>query len=80
MLTMCREQCYYDVREGLPKGMTVEHIDHNRQHNCPENLMLLDSRIHDYISSHHWLDVIKPDIDRKVEEANMPDWVKDRAE
>ena len=34
----------------IPEGMTVEHVDHNKQHNCMGNLMLLDRRIHGKIS------------------------------
>jgi hypothetical protein len=34
----------------IPPGMTVEHLDHRRAHNCWQNLMLLDARIHNYIS------------------------------
>lgn len=53
MLEACQEFCYYPVDGNLPPGMTVEHLDHNRQHNCRENLMLLDKRIHDAISIAH---------------------------
>jgi len=34
----------------IPENMTVEHLDHNRTHNCHSNLMLLQKEIHDYIS------------------------------
>lgn len=35
----------------IPPNMTVEHIDHQRAHNCHSNLMLLDSRIHNAITA-----------------------------
>lgn len=58
MAEMVREWCYYPVEEGkdLPEGFHVEHVDHNRTHNCGGNLLLLDVRIHDYISWCSWLD------------------------
>jgi hypothetical protein len=59
MLDMCLEQCYYVLPIGknglptLPEWATVEHVDHKKQHNCRENLMLLDKQIHDAISLSH---------------------------
>ena len=55
MLEACRRGCYYDVSAGLPEGFTVEHLDHNRRHNCLGNLLLLDKRIHDHLSYWTWL-------------------------
>ncbi len=81
MLEMCMEMCYYPLPMGknghptLPEGFTVEHCDHHRQHNCPENLMLLDKRIHDWISlehSHTMLNAMKTVYE--VEE-ETPEWV-----
>ena len=47
----------------IPEGMTVEHLDHIRTHNCCGNLMLLEKTIHDRISimgqryyREHWND------------------------
>jgi len=42
-------------RDGIPSpdAFTVHHVDHNKQNNAPANLMLLDKRIHDAISSAH---------------------------
>lgn len=55
MSEMCREFCFYELGDdGLPYGFTVEHIDHNRQHNCTGNLLLLEKVIHDAISWHSW--------------------------
>lgn len=34
----------------IPGWATVHHIDHDKQHNCGANLMLLDHRIHNAIS------------------------------
>ena len=51
MWEACREWCYYPVNGSLPEGMVVEHLDHNRKHNCLSNLVLMDKRIHDYLSS-----------------------------
>jgi len=36
--------------DGLPAGFHVHHIDQRRAHNCPQNLMLLDAAIHDYLT------------------------------
>jgi hypothetical protein len=72
MLEMCREMCYYPIEDGkLPAGFTVDHLDHRRQHNCPENLMLLDKRIHDALSLAHAQTV------KELRESviAMPDWV-----
>lgn len=57
LAVLCREFCYYPLcDDGLPKGFTVEHLNHKRQHNCPHcNLILLDARIHRYISWRSWL-------------------------
>lgn len=52
-LAMKNGLSYYPVNGNLPEGFTVEHLDHNRQHNCMCNLMLLDKRIHDHLSSTH---------------------------
>ena len=50
---MCAEWCFYPLEaDGLPAGFTVEHQDHNRTHNCGENLILLQEIIHNYLSSH----------------------------
>jgi hypothetical protein len=49
---MCAEQCFYPLEaDGLPAGFTVEHQDHNRTHNCPENLILLQEIIHNHLSA-----------------------------
>lgn len=52
----------------IPEGMTVEHLDHDRQHNCRQNLMLLDKAIHDYISWQSWSR-------KRALEEGAPDWV-----
>ncbi len=85
MLEMCQEMCYYPMEEGkLPEGFTVEHLDHNRRHNCPENLMLLDKRIHDWISSEHGRMMQEiyasriPYMDKA--DGGEPDWVTDGGE
>lgn len=39
---------------GIPPGFTVEHVDHNRQHNCLQNLLLLESSIHNACSWWSW--------------------------
>lgn len=80
MLEMCLEMCYYPREEGkLPEGFTVEHLDHDRMHNCPENLMLLDKRIHDYISSEHSR-LVRAEVERRIPagdraDGGEPDWV-----
>lgn len=72
------ELCYYPLNGNLPAGFTVEHLDHNKQHNCRENLLMLDKRIHDWISSEYWHRIIKPQQDLKMKEWNKdkePEWV-----
>jgi len=51
MFQACKEFCYYLVDDKLPEWMDVEHQDHNRKHNCITNLLLLDRRIHNFLSS-----------------------------
>lgn len=46
-----REFCYYPINGDLPEGMTVDHLNHQRNDNRLENLILLDKRIHDHLSS-----------------------------
>jgi hypothetical protein len=78
MLEACREMCYYPVTYGLPPGLTVEHLDHDRVHNCMCNLMLLDKRIHDAISIRHRY--VMRGLNGNTEDAvassvEEPDWV-----
>jgi hypothetical protein len=58
----------------IPEKFTVEHIDHRKPHNCPENLMLLDKRIHDAISlwSRGYYRA-----HRSPEQPEEPDWVNE---
>lgn len=37
----------------IPPTMRIHHIDTNRSHNCPQNLMLLDKAIHNAIHAAH---------------------------
>jgi hypothetical protein len=82
MMEACKEWCYYDVRLGLPECLTVEHQDHSRQHNCIENLILLDKRIHDVISAEYrwrrWREG-QVELERELqrERETPPDWVVD---
>ena len=45
-------RCIIEDLLGHPisASQSVEHLDHNRQHNCISNLMLLEKAIHDHIS------------------------------
>lgn len=54
MASLCAEFCYYPVQADgfIPDGFTVEHVDHIKTHNCPENLLLLEESIHNAISRH----------------------------
>lgn len=56
---LCAVWCYYplNARTGLPDGMSVEHLDHRRTHNCISNLILLDLRIHNALSWRSWLNM-----------------------
>ena len=36
--------------QSIPTGFTVDHVDHNKQHNCQGNLILMEKKIHDVIS------------------------------
>jgi len=38
---------------GLRKNEEVHHMDFNRSHNCPGNLLIIDERLHDAFSSNH---------------------------
>lgn len=40
--------------DGIPVGMTVNHADSIKTHNCLGNLQLLDKQIHDAISFSYW--------------------------
>jgi len=71
MLEMCRQMCYYPIDGDLPPGFTVDHLDHNRSHNCPENLMLLDKRIHDHLSAVHHATLTE----LRASVVDVPDWV-----
>jgi len=70
LANLCAVWCYYplDPATGLPFGFTVEHLDHRRAHNCIDNLILLDIRIHNYLSWSSWLNkdrvgvVYEPDL------------------
>ena len=44
----------FPVPGVIPEGMTVEHVDHHKPHNCIGNLMLLDVRIHNALSKASW--------------------------
>jgi hypothetical protein len=47
MARSCKEWCYYPLgKDGLPKGFHVHHVDNKRDHNCIENLILLQDCIH----------------------------------
>jgi hypothetical protein len=78
MLEACREMCYYPVEDGLPPGFTVEHLNHNRAHNCMCNLMLLDKRIHDVLSiEHRWRRsrALRAENAAYAADGGVPDWV-----
>jgi len=52
--------------------MQVHHIDHNRQHNCPCNLMLIDAAINRAITAdrRRWLRAFhRAEVLRKLREA-----------
>ena len=52
---LCIQFCYYPLMpDGLPFGFTVDHLDHNRKHNCHQNLILLQAEIHRAISWDSW--------------------------
>ena len=69
----------FPERGVIPAGFTVEHLDHTRAHNCRENLMLLDERLHNaitqagcrYIREHYdeWL------VYQAQKNEVAPDWV-----
>jgi hypothetical protein len=37
----------------IAPGVQVHHIDYNKQHNCPQNLMLLDGPLHRAVTTAH---------------------------
>lgn len=74
MRELCKVWCYYplDERSGLPVGLDIHHVDYDKLHNCSRNLILLDSRIHVYLSG--WWYRIRQD-GRREENMREPDWV-----
>jgi hypothetical protein len=54
MAELCKEFCVYELGgDGLPEGMEVHHMDWNKQHNCPGNLMMVDIAIHRRLNRQH---------------------------
>lgn len=73
MFAAAQEFCYYEVDDRLPAWLTVDHIDHSRAHNCRQNLLLLDKRIHDAISTaHRWF--VERTRGDSLPPARTPDW------
>lgn len=49
MARVCAEFCYYPLAaDGLPSGFDLHHIDFDKTHNCPSNLLLLEHTFHYY--------------------------------
>jgi hypothetical protein len=77
---LCADYVFPD-KGVIPKGMTVDQMDHRRTHNCHQNLMMLQDVIHNAISrayrkymSEHWLEweeMMRQDRERE----SVPDWV-----
>jgi hypothetical protein len=62
----------------LPTGLVVEHIDHDKAHNCMCNLMLLDKRIHDVLSAEHRHRrnrMLRAECAAYAADGGEPDWV-----
>lgn len=52
---LLKDPVSYMFRPGqsIPGNMTVDHIDHNKRHNCHGNLMMLELVIHGHVSEWH---------------------------
>lgn len=67
---------------GIPKRLHVHHVDHDRAHNCPGNLMLLDTAIHNRISRAYQMYVLAH-YDEYLEMLRLreaPEWVTSEEE
>ncbi len=72
MAQLCRVFCFYPLAEdGLPTGFDIHHIDWNKQHNCPHNLLLMDKALHSYADLYRRMQ----NHARHFEMADAPDWV-----
>lgn len=87
MYEACLVFCYYPTNGNLPLvpdppgPFTVEHLDHRKGHNCLQNLLLLDKRIHDAISLEHANNVKELrgsvyDGGGYVADPEAPDWMR----
>lgn len=56
----------------LPDGKEVHHMDWDRGHNCPSNLLILDAVLHE---KHNHCHRVRSDDGRFVPASEMPDWV-----
>jgi hypothetical protein len=53
-IRLAREFFYYGPVNGdLPPGWTVHHVDWNKQHNCPSNLILMAIDFHNAAGNLH---------------------------
>lgn len=74
MARLARVWCFYPLEaNGLPRGFHVEHLDHRRTHNCAGNLLLLDARIHDWLSWRSWLNRPHDDVPGQEPPVRGPD-------
>lgn len=75
MGALCLVRCFYPLndRTDLPDGFTVEHVDHDKQHNCPNNLLLLQVEIHNHLSWCSWLNSAKPGFQFNPNSLSKPD-------
>ena len=47
---LCQIHCFYPLNgDGLPPNMDVHHSDFDKTHNCPSNLILMESAFHDHM-------------------------------
>lgn len=50
VLTLLKDHPSKFFPEGLPRDKIVHHMDHNGLHCCPNNLLIMDSWVHDYLA------------------------------
>lgn len=73
----------FPVPGVIPPGMVVHHNDHCRTHNCPENLMLMSTNLHNAVSrAHRSLCLLRQRAKWQEEQRlneGAPEWVTERS-
>lgn len=48
----CLKETPYSILAFIPVNYEVHHMDYNKEHNCPSNLLILDLAFHSCITAH----------------------------